>query len=201
VFREAATGSDDLVPGSRCGRIAPLLPARPERRHRFPGGKPIDDRVGRRPSASRRDVEAAGPGDGRSRAAHGCAGSGDRTARPVLGDATGTHGGVGARPRWLRRVCCRCSRHGRAEWSRRMRCSTPAVPAGLPDDIIAALSPHVGRRTAAEFARLVGQDEEIKGVLGTRRSLRRSDTCTDPARGCLPVSQAAASVQRVRVDG
>jgi transposase len=37
--------SDDLVPDSLWERIVPLLPARPERRYRFPGRKPVDDRA------------------------------------------------------------------------------------------------------------------------------------------------------------
>ncbi|WKK26990.1 IS5 family transposase [Streptomyces olivoreticuli] len=37
--------ADDLVPDDLWERIAPLLPARPPRRHRFPGRKPVDDRV------------------------------------------------------------------------------------------------------------------------------------------------------------
>jgi transposase len=35
----------DLVPDSLWERVAPLLPPRPPRRHRFPGRKPVDDRV------------------------------------------------------------------------------------------------------------------------------------------------------------
>jgi transposase len=37
--------SDDLVPDDLWERIAPLLPVRPPRRHRFPGRLPVDDRV------------------------------------------------------------------------------------------------------------------------------------------------------------
>lgn len=36
---------DDLVPDDLWQRIAPLIPARPPRRHRFPGRKPVGDRV------------------------------------------------------------------------------------------------------------------------------------------------------------
>lgn len=36
---------EDLVPDSLWERVAPLLPARPPRRHRFPGRLPVDDRV------------------------------------------------------------------------------------------------------------------------------------------------------------
>jgi transposase len=35
---------DDLVPDSLWERVAPLLPARPPRRRRFPGRLPVDDR-------------------------------------------------------------------------------------------------------------------------------------------------------------
>ncbi|MGW5153466.1 transposase, partial [Rhodococcus koreensis] len=37
--------SVDLVPHDLWEQIAPLLPARPARRYRFPGRKPVDDRV------------------------------------------------------------------------------------------------------------------------------------------------------------
>ncbi|WP_411146973.1 IS5 family transposase [Streptomyces sp. x-80] len=37
--------ADDLVPDELWGRIAPPLPARSPRRRRFPGRKPVDDRV------------------------------------------------------------------------------------------------------------------------------------------------------------
>jgi transposase len=37
--------SDDLVPGDLWERIAPLLPLRPPRRHRYPGRLPADDRA------------------------------------------------------------------------------------------------------------------------------------------------------------
>ncbi|GHF41736.1 hypothetical protein GCM10010359_50520 [Streptomyces morookaense] len=37
--------ADALVPDDLWERIAPLLPAQPPRRHRFPGRKPVDDRV------------------------------------------------------------------------------------------------------------------------------------------------------------
>jgi transposase len=36
---------EDLVPDSLWERVAPLLPARPPRRHRFPGCEPVEDRV------------------------------------------------------------------------------------------------------------------------------------------------------------
>jgi transposase len=36
---------EDLVPDSLWERVAPLLPARPPRRYRFPGRKPVADRV------------------------------------------------------------------------------------------------------------------------------------------------------------
>lgn len=36
---------EDLVPDSLWEQVAPLLPARPPRRHRFPGRKPVDDRA------------------------------------------------------------------------------------------------------------------------------------------------------------
>jgi transposase len=36
---------EDLVPDSLWDRVAPLLPSRPPRRRRFPGRKPVDDRV------------------------------------------------------------------------------------------------------------------------------------------------------------
>lgn len=36
---------EDLVPDSLWERVAPLLPARPLRRRRFPGRLPVDDRV------------------------------------------------------------------------------------------------------------------------------------------------------------
>ncbi|WP_409351339.1 IS5 family transposase [Streptomyces decoyicus] len=36
---------DDLVPDDLWERIAPLIPARPPRRYRFPGRKPVEDRV------------------------------------------------------------------------------------------------------------------------------------------------------------
>ena len=36
---------EDLVPDSLWERVAPLLPARPPRRRRFPGRKPVDDRA------------------------------------------------------------------------------------------------------------------------------------------------------------
>lgn len=36
---------EDLVPDSLWERVAPLLPARPPRRYRFPGRRPVDDRV------------------------------------------------------------------------------------------------------------------------------------------------------------
>ena len=36
---------EDLVPDSLWERVAPLLPNRPPRRQRFPGHKPVDDRV------------------------------------------------------------------------------------------------------------------------------------------------------------
>jgi transposase len=36
---------EDLVPDSLWKRVAPLLPVRPPRRHRFPGRKPVDDRA------------------------------------------------------------------------------------------------------------------------------------------------------------
>lgn len=35
----------DLVPDSLWERVEPLLPARPPRRFRFPGRRPVDDRV------------------------------------------------------------------------------------------------------------------------------------------------------------
>jgi transposase len=35
----------DLVPDSLWERVAPLLPPHPPRRYRFPGRKPVDDRV------------------------------------------------------------------------------------------------------------------------------------------------------------
>jgi transposase len=35
----------DLVPDSLWERVAPLLPPHPPRRHRFPGRKPVEDRV------------------------------------------------------------------------------------------------------------------------------------------------------------
>lgn len=37
--------NSDLVPDDLWERIAPLIPARPPRRHRFPGRKPVDDRT------------------------------------------------------------------------------------------------------------------------------------------------------------
>ncbi|MEU0446603.1 IS5 family transposase [Streptomyces tendae] len=37
--------NNDLVPDDLWERIAPLIPARPPRRHRFPGRKPVDDRT------------------------------------------------------------------------------------------------------------------------------------------------------------
>lgn len=37
--------ADDLVPDDLWERIAPLIPARPPRRHRFPGRRPVEDRV------------------------------------------------------------------------------------------------------------------------------------------------------------
>jgi transposase len=37
--------SDDLVPDDLWERIAPLLPPRPPRRHRYPGRLPADDRA------------------------------------------------------------------------------------------------------------------------------------------------------------
>ncbi|MET7345931.1 transposase, partial [Streptomyces sp. NPDC087866] len=37
--------SDDLVPHDLWERIAPLLPPRPPRRHRYPGRLPADDRA------------------------------------------------------------------------------------------------------------------------------------------------------------
>ncbi|MEU3983797.1 IS5 family transposase [Streptomyces sp. NPDC026672] len=37
--------NSDLVPDDLWERIAPLIPPRPPRRHRFPGRKPIDDRT------------------------------------------------------------------------------------------------------------------------------------------------------------
>src|SRR3954470_8377959 len=50
--REAAAGAaklpavvEDLVPESLGERVAPLLPARPPRRYRFPGRRPVEDRV------------------------------------------------------------------------------------------------------------------------------------------------------------
>ena len=36
---------EDLVPDSLWERVAPLLPARPTRQHRFPGRKRVDDRA------------------------------------------------------------------------------------------------------------------------------------------------------------
>jgi transposase len=36
---------EELVPDSLWERIAPLLPSRPPRRHRFPGRKPVEDRM------------------------------------------------------------------------------------------------------------------------------------------------------------
>jgi transposase len=36
---------EDLVPDSLWERVAPLLPARPPRRRRFPGRRPVDDRL------------------------------------------------------------------------------------------------------------------------------------------------------------
>jgi transposase len=36
---------EDLVPDSLWERVAPRLPARPPRRHRFPGRRPVDDRA------------------------------------------------------------------------------------------------------------------------------------------------------------
>ena len=36
---------EDLVSDSLWERVGPLLPARAPRRHRFPGRKPVDDRV------------------------------------------------------------------------------------------------------------------------------------------------------------
>jgi transposase len=45
IFGRLCRVSDDLVPDSLWERIAPLLPARPERRYRFPGRKPVDDRA------------------------------------------------------------------------------------------------------------------------------------------------------------
>ncbi|MFG3208110.1 IS5 family transposase [Streptomyces sp. NPDC048192] len=37
--------NSDLVPDDLWERIAPLIPTRPPRRHRFPGRKPVDDRT------------------------------------------------------------------------------------------------------------------------------------------------------------
>ena len=42
---QSAHVADDLVADDLWERIAPLLPPRPARRSRFPGRKPIDDRV------------------------------------------------------------------------------------------------------------------------------------------------------------
>ena len=36
---------EELVPDSLWQRVAPLLPARPARRYRHPGRKPVDDRI------------------------------------------------------------------------------------------------------------------------------------------------------------
>jgi transposase len=36
---------EDLVPDPLWKRVAPLLPARPPQRHRFPGRKLVDDRT------------------------------------------------------------------------------------------------------------------------------------------------------------
>jgi transposase len=36
---------EDLVPDSLWEGVAPLLPVRPPRRHRFPGRKPVDGRA------------------------------------------------------------------------------------------------------------------------------------------------------------
>lgn len=45
IFGRLCGVSDDLVPDSLWERVAPLLPARPERRYRFPGRKRVDDRA------------------------------------------------------------------------------------------------------------------------------------------------------------
>ncbi|MFF1259771.1 MULTISPECIES: IS5 family transposase [unclassified Streptomyces] len=57
--------SADLVPDDLWDRVAPLLPARPARRHRYPGRLPVDDRAALRgivyvlcKSVSWRDVPA-----------------------------------------------------------------------------------------------------------------------------------------------
>jgi hypothetical protein len=42
-LRQAAGVVEDLVPDPLWERVAPLLPLRPPRRHRFPGRKPAGD--------------------------------------------------------------------------------------------------------------------------------------------------------------
>ncbi|WP_437036047.1 IS5 family transposase [Streptomyces sp. enrichment culture] len=45
LFWHASGVNSDLVPDDLWERIAPLIPPRPPRRHRFPGRKPVDDRT------------------------------------------------------------------------------------------------------------------------------------------------------------